>query len=133
MQRYHDTSIDPLATRSPLLAAASAELAQKTQEFLDSGGRIKQIGYQISDAPVTFVINPERSPVYAHLFEPHPAEIAPVAVGESRDAEVKQAALVLASAVLGNSPKWIAKQLHMTEKHVRQLARDYRISFRAQR
>lgn len=133
MQRYHDTSIDPLATRSPLLAAASAELAQKTQDFLAGGGRIESVGYQMNDAPAAFVINPERSPVYAHLFEPQPAEIAPVAVGERCDAEVKQAALVLASAVLGNSPKWIAKQLHMTEKHVRQLARDYRISFRAQR
>lgn len=147
MQRYHDTHNDPLPLTSTVHDAERARIGQATQAFLAKGGEIEQIGYQMSDAPANFVINPERTPVYAHLFQPPAAEPVqqpepepesePAAVDqaptEADDLEVKQAAQVMAAAALGDVPKWIAKKLHMTEKRVRQLARDYHISFRAQR
>jgi len=34
---------------------------------------------------------------------------------------------------MGNSPKWIARKHHMSEKPVRQVARDYPITFHKQR
>jgi len=137
MQRYHDPRIDPLPQRSAHLESEAARIEQATQVFLANGGKIEQIGYQMSDAPTTFVINPEKTPVYAHLFQPPAGEadapqVAPV-VEPACDLEAKQAAQIMARAALGEPPKWIAKQLHMTEKRVRQLARDYHISFRAQR
>ncbi|MDO9625165.1 MAG: hypothetical protein Q7J46_14380 [Pseudomonas sp.] len=143
MQRYHDTRHDPLPRHSTLQDAERLRLEQATQAFLAKGGQVEQIGYQMSDAPTTFVINPERTPVYAHLYQPPAAEPVQLPVPEPKaverspaqddDVEVKQAALVMEAATLGDSPKWIAKKLHMTEKRVRQLARDYHISFRAQR
>lgn len=145
MQRYHDTRSDPLPLTSTVHDAERARIEQATQAFLANGGEIEQIGHQMSEAPVPFVINPERTPVYAHLFQPPAAdpvqqpepEPEPAAVDqaptEADDLEVKQAAQVMAAAALGDAPKWIAKKLHMTEKRVRQLARDYHISFRAQR
>lgn len=137
MQRYHDPRIDPLPQRSAHLEAEALRIEQATEAFLAKGGQIKQIGYQMSDAPTTFVINAERSPVYAHLYQ-KPAtetEAAPIAPSiEPLDAlEAKQVGQVMARAALGEPPKWIAKQLHMTEKRVRQLARDYHISFHVQR
>jgi len=137
MQRYHDPRIDPLPQRSAHLEAEALRIEQATQAFLANGGKIEQIGYQMSDAPTTFVINPEKTPVYAHLFQASPGEVdatqAEPVVEPACDLEAKQAAQVMARAALGEPPKWIAKQLHMTEKRVRQLARDYHISFRAQR
>jgi hypothetical protein len=143
MQRYHDTSKDPLPLASTVQEVERLRIEQAAQAFLAMGGRIERVGYQMSEAPATFVINPERTPVYAHLFQPPAAEPVlqpepqPEAVEESKatgdDIEVKQAAQVLAAAALGDAPKWIAKKLHMTEKRVRQIARDYHISFRAQR
>ncbi|WP_439861599.1 hypothetical protein [Pseudomonas sp. MBLB4136] len=141
MQRYHEPRHDPLPLRSPYHEAESQRIEQLTQAFLARGGQIEQVGHRMSEAPATFVINPERTPVYAHLFtspavepeaSPEPAELEPEQ-GQDGDIEVKQAALVMAAAALGDSPKWIAKKLHMTEKRVRQLARDYHIDFRAQR
>jgi len=137
MQRYHDTRIDPLPQRSAHLIAEAQRIEHATQAFLANGGQIEQIGYQMSDAPTTFVINPERTPVYAHLFQAPLVEAdAPQAEPEvepASDLETKQASQIMARAALGEPPKWIAKQLHMTEKTVRQRARDYHISFRAQR
>lgn len=145
MQRYHDTRNDPLPLASTVNEAERLRIAQATQAFLANGGAIEQVGFQMSDAPSNFVINPERTPVYAHLFqppaaepvrlpEPEPEQVAVDPAPVQDDAlEVKQAAQVLAAAALGDAPKWIAKKLHMTEKRVRQIARDYHISFRAQR
>ena len=45
----------------------------------------------------------------------------------------RDAALIMADAAMGNSPKWIARKHHMSEKHVRQVARDYHITFHKQR
>lgn len=67
MQRYHDTNHDPLPQRSPTLAAQSKRLEQATRAFLTAGGQIEEIGYQMKDK-YTFVIDPTKSPVYAHLF-----------------------------------------------------------------
>ena len=132
MQRYHDTRSDPLPMHSPQHDIERANLDRLTEEFLKRGGAVQQVGHQMSNAPATFTINPERSPVYAHLF-------APVAPIEAPEANVcpsdvgKHAALIMADAAMGNSPKWIARKHHMTEKYVRQVARDYHITFHNQR
>lgn len=137
MQRYHDPRIDPLPQRSAHLEAEALRIEQATQAFLANGGKIEQIGYQMSDAPTTFVINPEKTPVYAHLFQAPAVEAgtpqADPAIELTNNLEAKQAAQIMARAALGEPPKWIAKQLHMTEKTVRQRARDYHICFKHQR
>jgi hypothetical protein len=125
---------------SPQHDTERANLARQTAEFLARGGKVQQVGHRMSNAPATFTINPERSPVYAHLFAPVAAEAAPETrvlpepVTELAPTdEQKLAALIMADAALGNSPKWIAKKHHMTEKSVRQIARDYYIPFHVQR
>ena len=137
MQRYHDSAKDPLPIHSPQHDIERANLDRLTAEFLASGGKVQHIGHQMSSAPATFTINPERSPVYAHLFAAAP----PVAAAEAVvPAEIegfpdtnKHAALIMADAAMGNTPKWIARKHHMTEKYVRQVARDYHITFQTQR
>jgi hypothetical protein len=147
MQRYHDINKDPLPIHSPQHEIERTWLDQQVAEFLARGGKVQQVGYQMSNAPATFVIDAQRSPVYAHLFvpatspEPLPAistEVREVAADQAKtvqldDQDVQHAAVIMASAALGESPKWIAKKHHMTEKRVRQIARDYRIPFRKQR
>ena len=138
MQRYHDSAKDPLPIHSPQLDIERANLDRLTAQFLARGGKVQQVGHQMSSAPATFTINPERSPVYAHLFAAAPPVAAPEAVvlaeiaGSFPDAD-KHAALIMADAAMGNSPKWIARKHHMTEKYVRQVARDYHITFHSQR
>jgi hypothetical protein len=138
MQRYHDTRSDPLPIHSPQLNVERANLERLTAEFVMHGGEIQEVGHQMSSAPATFTINPERSPVYAHLFAPAASTANPEVglsaevVGDSPD-NGKHAALIMADAAMGNSPKWIARKHHMSEKYVRQLARDYHITFHHQR
>lgn len=140
MQRFHDTRNDPLPLHSPQHDTERTKLARQTAEFLASGGKVQEVGHQMSNAPATFTINPQRSPVYAHLFAPVAIEAEravqeppepPAEAGQS-DAQ-KLAALIMAEATLGNSPKWTANKYHMTEKRVRQIARDYHITFHVQR
>lgn len=138
MQRYHDTRSDPLPIHSPQLNVERANLERLTAEFLMRGGEIHEVGHQMSSAPATFTINPERSPVYAHLFAPAasmapPEVVAPARVEGSSPDTHKHAALIMADAAMGNSPKWIARKHHMSEKYVRQVARDYHITFHHQR
>lgn len=138
MQRFHDTRSDPLPMHSPQHDIERANLDRLTADFLARGGKVQQVGHQMSSAPATFTINPERSPVYAHLFAPTTSTAAPEALEpakvDSSQADVgKHAALIMADAAMGNSPKWIARKHHMTEKHVRQVARDYHITFHSQR
>lgn len=138
MQRYHDTRSDPLPMLSPQHDIERANLDRLTAEFLARGGKVQQIGHQMSSAPATFTINPERSPVYAHLFAPATSvatseAAVPAEVDGPHDDVSKHAALIMADAALGNSPKWIARKHHMTEKYVRQVARDYHITFHKQR
>lgn len=138
MQRYHDTRSDPLPMHSPQHDIERANLDRLTAEFLARGGKVQQVGHQMSSAPATFTINPERSPIYTHLFAAALPVAAPEAVvpakieGSFPDTD-KHAALIMADAVMGNSPKWIARKHHMTEKYVRQVARDYHITFHSQR
>lgn len=129
MQRYHDTRSDPLPIHSPQHDIERANLDRLTAAFLKGGGVVQQVGHQMSSAPATFTINPERSPVYAHLFAP---VTAPEIVASAQDTD-QHAALIMADAAMGNSPKWIARKHHMSEKQVRQIARDYHITFHAQR
>lgn len=136
MQRYHDTRSDPLPLHSPQLDIERANLDRLTAEFLGRGGEIQQVGHRMSSAPATFTINPERSPVYAHLFAPAAPAPAPAPATATPPAQPEaqvHAALIMADAALGNSPRWIANKYHMTEKHVRQVARDYHITFHKQR
>lgn len=135
MQRYHDTRSDPLPIHSPQHDVERANLDRLTEQFLDRGGKIQKVGHQMSSAPATFTINPERSPVYAHLFVSVAANPPSVSVEleEVAPDTRKHATLIMADAALGNSPRWIARKHHMTEKYVRQVARDYRITFHTQR
>ncbi|PHN55639.1 hypothetical protein AO268_04155 [Pseudomonas sp. ICMP 8385] len=138
MQRYHDTRSDPLPIHSPQHETDRANLDRLTEQFLGRGGKIQKIGHQMSSAPASFTINPERSPVYAHLFAPVAVDMPSVAAVPAETEESppdtrKHAALIMADAALGNSPKWIARKHHMTEKYVRQVARDYHITFHTQR
>ena len=138
MQRFHDTRSDPLPMHSPQHDIERANLNRLTAEFLMRGGKVQQVGHQMSSAPATFTINPERSPVYAHLFAPATSvatseAVVPAEVDGPHDDVSKHAALIMADAALGNSPKWIARKHHMTEKYVRQVARDYHITFHKQR
>lgn len=138
MQRYHDTRSDPLPIHSPQHDTERANLDRLTAEFLKRGGEVQQVGHQMSSTPATFTINPERSPVYSHLFAPAastavPEALEPAKVDSSYADIGKHAALIMADAAMGNSPKWIARKHHMTEKYVRQVARDYHITFHSQR
>ncbi len=138
MQRYHDSTKDPLPIHSPQHDIERANLDRLTAEFLARGGKVQHVGHQMSCAPATFTINPERSPVYAHLFAPAAPSavsetVVPVEVEDSSQDADKHAALIIADAAMGNSPKWIARKHHMTERHVRQVARDYHITFHTQR
>lgn len=138
MQRYHDTRSDPLPMHSPQHDIERANLDRLTAEFLARGGKVQKVGHQMSSAPATFTINPERSPVYAHLFVPATSAatteaLVPAEADGIHDDVSKHAALIMADAAMGNSPKWIARKHHMTEKYVRQVARDYHITFNSQR
>jgi hypothetical protein len=138
MQRYHDTRSDPLPIHSPQLNVERTNLERLTAEFLMRGGEIQEVGHQMSSAPATFTINPERSPVYAHLFAPSAPlttseVVVPAKVEASSPDTGKHAALIMADTAMGNSPKWIARKHHMSEKYVRQVARDYHITFHHQR
>ena len=138
MQRYHDSAKDPLPIHSPQHDIERANLDRLTAEFLARGGKVQQVGHQMSSAPAPFTINPERSPVYTHLFAPAapvavPEAVAPADAEGSSPGTDRDAALIMADAAMGNSPKWIARKHHMTEKYVRQVARDYHITFQTQR
>ncbi|MCY1353398.1 hypothetical protein D9M69_397380 [compost metagenome] len=144
MQRYHDPSTDPLPIKSPYHEAERQRLEQKVSEFLAKGGEIQQIGHQMRDKYV-FVISPSKSPVYAHLFEQPAAPEATAAKPVTARAEPEQAepvelltadrlaARLMVQAALGASPAAAARAVGITEKHARQIARDYSIKFQRQR
>lgn len=136
MQRFHDTTKDPLPLQSPQHEIERANLERLTAAFLAGGGEIERVGYRMNDAPATFTINAERSPVYAHLFTPaaQPGTPVPTTASVLTDRpNQKEAAQIMAAAALGDAPNWIARKLHMTEKRVRQIARDCHITFQKQR
>ncbi|VXD04003.1 hypothetical protein [Pseudomonas sp. 9Ag] len=144
-------TICALPARSPELEAESQRIAAATEAFLARGGEIEQVGAKMLDGPEPFVINPRRTPVYAHLFKQSPtlsafpAPIERPAVAAQPAAQMPEqgpspvpaavsdaqlAGRVMAKAALGNPPKQIAAQLELTEKKVRQLCRDYNITVR---
>ncbi|MCM2318091.1 MAG: hypothetical protein NDI93_02045 [Pseudomonas sp.] len=152
MQRYHDVRHDPLPTRAPHLEAESQRLEQLTQQFLATGGQIKQVGHQMKDS-YPFVVCLDRSPVYAHLFEQRPPAPKPVAKAlvpapapvsaqaepvvetdaEADRDEVRLAGCLLAEAALGRPPRVAALHAGVTEKQARQIARKFNIQFKTQR
>lgn len=149
MQRYHQPSVNALPARPAQLETESRRLAEATEAFLAKGGQIQTVGNQMKDSYPAFVINPAKTPVYAHLFEqtkalsafPAPIEALPVlpeptavpAQPEMDQVQLSDAQLagrVMAKAMLGDAPKRIAEQLILSEKKVRQLCRDYNITVR---
>lgn len=145
MQRFHDPSQDPLPQRSTLHEAERARIEQATEAFLAQGGRIEQVGFQMADS-YSFVINPSRSPVYAHLFElpkaeaeplaavePAPVELVPVPPARVEPQQDAPVGLVRAWAVLGRTPREMAARLGISEKQLRQICRDHRIQITRQR
>ncbi|MDH1009329.1 hypothetical protein N5J43_07155 [Pseudomonas nicosulfuronedens] len=149
MERYHDTQTDPLPIRSPFHEAERQRLEQLTAEFLAKGGEVQEVGHQMRDK-YTFVLNPSRSPVYAHLFE-QPAvplvakptrlpEKEPTARAEPERKKAPAlldartlAARLMVQAALDASPGQAAKAVGIGEKHARQLIRDFNIKFHRQR
>ncbi len=144
---YHDPSTDPLPLHSPSHEAERARLEAATAEFLASGGQVDQVGFQMKEGPQAFVIDPKKTPVYAHLFAPPPVELKAKPArqlaaarithdlkgAEPPSAEVVLAARVLVQASLRNTPLGTAVVLGLTEKQVRQITRDYCITFNRQR
>ena len=139
MQRYHDTSTDPLPLRSAYHEEERQRIEQATKAFLAQGGQIEQIGFQMRDK-YTFVINAAKSPVYAHLFEQPTAPAVTAQAGAEVEAELVEllpseqlAARLMVQAALGASPKQAALAVVISEKQARQLARDFNITFQRQR
>ncbi|WP_137971889.1 hypothetical protein [Pseudomonas sp. F(2018)] len=96
MQRYHDTSTDPLPIRSPYHEQERQRLEELTAEFLAKGGQVQEVGFQMRDK-YTFVIAPEKTPIYSHLFvrpEAGPlrakAQPAPACAPAKPDIEIEQ-------------------------------------------
>ncbi|WP_181296999.1 hypothetical protein [Pseudomonas sp. Q2-TVG4-2] len=149
MQRYHQPSVNALPTCPAHLETESQRLAEATEAFLAKGGQIQAVGNQMKDSYPAFVINPAKTPVYAHLFEhakalsafPVPIETLrvlpePSAVAAQPEADQVQlsdaqlAGKVMAKDMVGHPPKRIGEQLNLSEKKVRQLCRDYNITVR---
>ncbi|MCY1286462.1 hypothetical protein D9M70_354360 [compost metagenome] len=118
-------------------------LADRTHEFLAKGGQVHQVGFQMKDKPEVFVINARKTPVYAHLFQQPVAEPQAKQLTAHAESEKEQpaellpgeqlAARLMVQAALGASPRSAAKAVGITEKHARQIARDYRIKFSRER
>jgi len=138
----HARIVCALPARSPELEAESRRIAAATEAFLARGGEIEQVGAKMLDGPEPFVINPRRTPVYAHLFEqaeptPAPAVPQPVAtpqpvgrIAQPAPTKPSPVALIRAWALLGRTPKDMAERLNITEKHLRQLCRQHGIACR---
>ena len=111
MQRYRDADRDPLPTHSPRHDQERERLAELTEAFLAKGGSVEQVGYQIKGAKQAFVINAQKTPVYAHLFEQpeaqqikvKPAEVAKP-VPEPAPAETRVIAQVELPPSMAASP-----------------------------
>jgi hypothetical protein len=138
----HARTLCALPARSPELEAESRRIAAATEAFLARGGEIEQVGAKMLDGPEPFVINPRRTPVYAHLFEqaePTPAPAAPKPakaklpvgrIAQPAPATPSPVALIRAWALLGRTPKEMAESLNIHEKDLRQLCRQHGIACR---
>lgn len=137
IRNFHDTTRDePIAHRTDVHRRESDRLAALTAEFLARGGAIERVGFQMSDKPQTFVISPHLPQTVEEREEPPPpvAEVIRSAQPErSLSGDDLLASRVMAEAALGHAPKRIAFRLGLTEKRVRQLARQYHIPFKCQR
>lgn len=108
MQRYHDTSRDPLPIRSPYHDQERLNIAKATEEFLAKGGQIEQVGHQMQASSPTFVINPTKTPVYAHLFvrpEDEPVRAKPAVKPNTGPAKPEMKAEVPAAEPKPAAPK----------------------------
>ncbi|WP_312395798.1 hypothetical protein [Stutzerimonas kunmingensis] len=138
----HARTLCALPARSPELEAESRRIAAATEAFLARGGEIEQVGAKMLDGPEPFVINPRRTPVYAHLFEqaePTPAPAAPKPakakqpvgrIAQPAPATPSPVALIRAWGLLGRTPKEMAESLNIHEKDLRQLCRQHGIACR---
>jgi hypothetical protein len=64
MERYHSVAGDPPRRDMQSQLAASAQLKQQITQFLESGGKVHEVGAQMRATPEPFVINPRTTPVY---------------------------------------------------------------------
>lgn len=139
MVNFNDYS-EPVPNFQPVSAAERARLDAAAAEFLALGGQIEQVEPQRMKGDygfADFVLDPKRTPLYAHLFEAPTGAVEAVeeeatSTRTGDEAEVRLAAKVMAEASLGYPPARIARRLGLPEKRVRQLCRDYRISFKSQ-
>lgn len=143
---------DPFPLSSPVLERERARIAKLTEQFLANGGEIQQVGFQMTDR-YAFVIDPKRTPVYAHLFQPAPAPKAvPAAPVEQASPEPLPEApapepvpaveecprlpgrnTAVRLMALGYSPRQAALVTGISEKEARQLARTFHITLKRQR
>lgn len=123
MERYHDPSQDPQSLTS--VERERQRIAAATEAFLAGGGKIELVGHQMQAEARPFVIDPKKTPVYAHLFVPERPDAHPVGPQQL-------AARLMAQAALGASPREAAGAVGITEKQARQIAREYRIQFKRQ-
>lgn len=130
MERYHDPSQDPQSLTS--VERERQRIAAATEAFLAGGGKIEVVGHQMQAAGRAFVIDPKKTPVYAHLFVPGPE---PVTNGAQPAGLAPQqlAARLMVQAALGSSPQEAARAIGISERQARQIARDFRIQFKRQR
>lgn len=137
IRNFHDTTREePAAHMTDAHRRESERLAKMTEAFLASGGTVERVGFQMSEKPQTFVINPHVPLTVAQRAEPVPPvdESICVEFAETQlTGDVRLAALVRAEAERGHPPRRVAFRLGMTEKRVRQLARQYHIKFQRQR
>lgn len=92
MRLHHDPSADPQSVTAQ--DRERQRIAEATAAFLAKGGQIEQVGHQMQGANPAFVINPRKTPVYAHLFvqpeaEQLRAKVQPVATVAPAEPEME--------------------------------------------
>ena len=75
MQLTHNPAEDPQTVTT--VERERNRIAAATEAFLAAGGKVTEVGPRGQEETRKFVINPRKTPVYAHLFE------APAPVSES--------------------------------------------------
>jgi len=92
MERYHSTAGDPPRRDMTAKAGERAELERQMAEFLARGGQVQQVGAQMADKAVPFVINARTTPVYSPELAPTTSQPAsqPASQHRSRFGDIAQ-------------------------------------------
>jgi len=120
---------ESIPLRSPVFDADRTAIAAATEAFLAKGGKIEQVGQETAFVEYQWGNSRPSKPV------PNDGPVSPekeqaMPVDAAVDMTASLVGKVMAQAVLGRSPRQIALSLGFTEKHVRQIGRDYHIQFR---